>query len=149
MSIKREKILVVDFEEHSSGLIEFFLRREGFDVASVSDGVVAIVTVLLEWPNLVVLEAGVPGEEGLELLGWIRACSDVPVIFVVAEECSATMEEAFELGADDCVARPLMLRDLVAVVKLAFIRARLRGGRGPDISTGICCIDPDTGRVVN
>src|SRR6266542_4144947 len=86
---QRRLVLVVDDEPMLRNLLSRLLRMEGYDVIEAEDGRVALNLVDTERPDLVLLDVMMPARNGLDVLGDLRATSDVPVILV-----SALAEEA-------------------------------------------------------
>ncbi len=111
-------IVVVEDDPHIAELVELYLRREGFRVQSVGDGMAALAAVDRERPRLVVLDVGLPGDlDGLEVCGRIRRTSAVPVLMLTARDEEIDRVLGLELGADDYLTKPFSPRELVARVK--------------------------------
>lgn len=126
MGTTKEKILVADGEEHIVALLETYLGREGYRVASASDGDSTIAKFRQESPDLLVLDMGLPGKGGLEVLREIRRESEVPVIMFAAYESEDTQRErGFELGVEEFVTKPFRPRDLVSRVKTVLLRSKI------------------------
>lgn len=126
MENRREKILVVDDEEHIIELVELYLGKEGFHIESAADGAEAVEKFAQQKPDLVVLDVMLPGMDGLDVLRHIRRSSRVPVIMLTAKESEVDKVVGLELGADDYLTKPFSPRELVARVK-----AVLRRTKGP------------------
>jgi DNA-binding response OmpR family regulator len=124
MEARQEKILIVDDEEHIIELVELYLSKEGFKVASASDGDSAIEKFLEEKPDLLVLDIMLPGKDGLDVLRQIRKTSEVPVIMLTARESEVDKVVGLELGADDYLTKPFSPRELVARVKAVLRRSK-------------------------
>ena len=127
-----EKILIVDDEPHILELLEFNLKKDGFEVVRADTGEKAIALLLEEKPNLVLLDQMLPDIDGLGVLKKIRsmdACADMPVIMVTAKSEEIDKIIGLELGADDYVTKPFSVRELVARVK-----AHLRRAKKSDVS---------------
>ncbi|MCC7130364.1 MAG: response regulator, partial [Anaerolineae bacterium] len=77
-------ILIVDDEQLITESLSYSLKREGFDVVSVADGISAIQAVETHKPDLVVLDLMLPGINGLEVARRLRGASDVPIIMLTA-----------------------------------------------------------------
>lgn len=126
MGTTKEKILVADGEEHIVALLETYLGREGYRVASASDGDSTMAKFRQESPDLLVLDMGLPGKGGLEVLREIRRESEVPVIMFAAYESEDTQRErGFELGVEEFVTKPFRPRDLVSRVKTVLLRSKI------------------------
>jgi two-component system response regulator RegX3 len=106
------------------------LRREGFFVRAVANGQGALRLFAETAPDAVLLEARLPDMSGVDVCRVLRSISDVAIIMVsgVTEELDVVL--SFELGADDYVAKPVRLRELVARVEAVIRRRdRARGGQ--------------------
>ncbi len=120
-------ILVVDDEPKIVQLARDYLEHAGFQVASASDGRAALVTARTGHPDLVVLDLGLPGLDGLDVARALRRDSNVPIVMLTARDDEVDKILGLELGADDYVTKPFSPRELVARV-----RAVLRRAERPD-----------------
>lgn len=123
--MNRPLILIVDDESKIRRLVAQNLELEGFDVQTASDGNQAL-EVLLRSPDradLILLDLMMPEMDGMEMLKRLRKFSDVPVIILSAKDERPTIIEGFREGADDFVAKPFYIEEL-----LERIRAVLRRG---------------------
>ena len=116
-------ILVVDDEIKIVTLVRDYLERAGFGVRVAADGKAALALARAEKPDLVVLDLGLPGMDGLDVTRELRKVSNVPVIMLTARSEESDKLIGLELGADDYVTKPFSLRELHARV-----RAILRRG---------------------
>lgn len=108
------------------------LRRECFEVTHVGDGESALTAAVREPVDLIVLDLELRKLSGLDVLRKLRTVSTVPVIAFSARDTELDRVLALELGADDCMAKPLLLTELVSRVRALlrrceFEQARLRG----------------------
>jgi len=116
------RILIVDDEPEMVRGLEDNLRFEGYQTLAAGDGRRGLELALTEGPDLILLDVMMPGMSGWEVCRAIRAKGlDVPVIMLTARGEEADRVQGLELGADDYVAKPFGLREL-----LARIRAVLR-----------------------
>jgi two-component system, OmpR family, KDP operon response regulator KdpE len=99
------------------------LRAHGFQVAEVATGEDALVVAAEQAPDLVILDLGLPGIDGVETLHRLRGFSQVPVIVLTVRDCQADKVHALDAGADDYVTKPFDTAEL-----LARLRAVLRRG---------------------
>jgi two-component system alkaline phosphatase synthesis response regulator PhoP len=123
------KILVIDDEQSILDLLTTYLRREGFEVYTASDGPAGLKAARAVKPDLLVLDVMLPALDGLELLNRLRRESDVYVILLTARSEETDKIVGLSLGADDYLTKPFSPRELVARVKAAL--RRLRNGVGP------------------
>lgn len=116
------KILVVDDELKIARLVRDYLIEAGFDVATASDGPGAIAEARSLKPDLIVLDIGLPGLDGLDVTRAIRKYSDTPIVMLTARSDETDRIIGLELGADDYVVKPFSPRELVARVKAVLRR---------------------------
>ncbi len=120
-----ERILVVDDEEGIRELLFHYLSDFGFEVAAVADGGAMRRHLARHAVDLVLLDLGLPGEDGLVLARELRARNDVPGIIIVTGRGEPVDRIiGLELGADDYVPKPFDLRELVARVRSVLRRVR-------------------------
>ena len=116
-------ILVVDDEPIVRDVVVRYLRRDGFTTLEAGDGEGARRLIETGHPGLVVLDVMLPGVDGLELCGWIRERSTMPVILLTARGEEADRIVGLELGADDYVTKPFSPRELAARVRAVLRRS--------------------------
>jgi two-component system response regulator MtrA len=115
------RILVVDDDTALAEMIGIVLRTEGFEPHFCADGALAIDAFHAAKPDLVLLDLMLPGLDGIEVCGRIRAESGTPVIMLTAKSDTADVVKGLESGADDYMVKPFNPKELVAR-----IRTRLR-----------------------
>ena len=120
------RILVVDDEPKIVQLLRDYLELSGFAVSTARDGNEALMRAHSERPDLIVLDLGLPGLDGLEVTRRLRRDSGVPIIMLTARHEETDKVVGLELGADDYVTKPFSPRELAARV-----RAVLRRHAGP------------------
>ena len=116
-------VLVVDDEPIVRDVVVRYLQRAGYETLEANDGDHARALLEERTPDLVVLDVMLPGTDGLELCGWIRERSPLPVILLTARGEEADRIVGLDLGADDYVAKPFSPRELVARVRAVLRRA--------------------------
>jgi len=120
------RVLVVEDEEPLARLVAAYLERSGFDVRTTGDGAEAIA-VAREWsPDVIVLDLGLPGADGIEVCRAVRMFSDCYVVMLTARAEEVDKLVGLSVGADDYITKPFSPRELVARV-----RTMLRRPRGP------------------
>jgi DNA-binding response OmpR family regulator len=120
VEVMSKRILVVDDEDDVTELLEFNLRRAGYDVEVAHDGEQALSHALQRPPDLVVLDVMLPHIDGFgvcELLKRAQATSRVPVILLTAFATEASRVIGLEIGADDYLTKPFSPRELVLRVR--------------------------------
>jgi DNA-binding response OmpR family regulator len=93
--------LVVEDDEGNRLLLSRYLAKEGFEVEAVGDGPAALQALTVRQPDVVVLDLGLPGLDGLEVLRRIRRDSGVPVLVLTGRDDEGAKLVGFETGADD------------------------------------------------
>ena len=117
------RILVVDDEDNLRTMLVAALKFEGFDVAQVSNGREALRALKEARPDLIILDVMMPELDGFATLKRMREAGDrTPVIFLTAKDTSADAVAGLGLGADDYLAKPFALEELVARVEVVMRR---------------------------
>lgn len=117
------RILVVDDEPMVVEVLERYLLREGFAVATAENGNAALSKAQSWAPDLIVLDIMLPGRDGLEICKTLRKDGSVPIIMLTARGEETDRIVGLELGADDYVVKPFSPRELVARIKAVIRRA--------------------------
>jgi two-component system, OmpR family, alkaline phosphatase synthesis response regulator PhoP len=116
-------ILVVDDEPRIVQLVRDYLEHGGFTVLVASDGATALRTARTGRPDLVVLDLGLPGLDGLDVTRALRRDGEVPIIMLTARTEESDKLVGLELGADDYLTKPFSPKELVARVRAVLRRA--------------------------
>jgi len=116
-------VLIVDDEPQILGLVRDYLEHGGFTVLTAADGTAALRTARTRRPDLVVLDLGLPGLDGLDVARSLRRDGDVPIIILTARAEESDKLVGLELGADDYVTKPFSPKELVARVRAVLRRA--------------------------
>ena len=121
-----ELILVVDDEPRYLRLIRFNLEAAGYRVACAATGDEAFTALAKkDFPDLVILDIMLPGQDGFEVCSRIREVSMVPIIMLTARGGEGDKVKGLRLGADDYVVKPFSAQELLARVEAVLRRARL------------------------
>jgi DNA-binding response OmpR family regulator len=115
-------ILVVDDEPKIVALARDYLEHAGFAVLTAPDGPAAVEAARRNRPDLVVLDLGLPGLDGLDVTREIRRDSSLPIVMLTARDDEVDKLVGLELGADDYLTKPFSPRELVARVKAVLRR---------------------------
>ena len=118
-----QTILVVDDEPKIAQLARDYLEHAGFAVLTAGDGNTAVQVARTRHPDLVVLDLGLPGIDGLEVMRQVRASGPTPIVVLTARDTELDKLLGLELGADDYVTKPFSPRELVARVRAVLRRA--------------------------
>ena len=127
MADKAKRILVVDDESSITEFVGYALKKEGNDVDVADNGEVALAMAKSTPYDLFVLDIMLPGMDGYELCRRLRSFTSAPVLFLSARDTELDKVVGLELGADDYLAKPFGVRELIARV-----HALLRRGSGGD-----------------
>jgi DNA-binding response OmpR family regulator len=122
------RILIAEDERHIASFLDKGLTANGFSTSVASDGVTAAAIARDSDFDLVILDLGLPGRDGLDVLSELRRRGErLPVIVLTARDAVPDRVAGLELGADDYVTKPFSFEEL-----LARVRARLRDDRSEE-----------------
>jgi two-component system, OmpR family, KDP operon response regulator KdpE len=142
------RVLVVDDEPPIVRAVAANLRARGYDVLTAATGEAALTAVQTHQPDCIVLDLGLPGIDGLQVLRHLRSWTTTPVIILTAKDGEHDKATALELGADDYITKPFGMADLLARVRVALRHGQAQGSRGLRIiQAGAVQIDLETRRV--
>lgn len=135
------RILVVDDEPPIRRLLRTGLGSQGYEVLEAADGRAAEAAIAGD-PDLVLLDLGLPDVAGHDLLrGWRAAGRETPVIVLSSRTDEAGIVEALELGADDYVAKPFGMKELIARIRTALRHRLQQQGEQPVFRSGALTVD--------
>ncbi len=120
-----ERILVIEDEVLIADSVAYALRKEGYEVTAVHDGLEGLEKARAIAPDLVVLDLMLPSMDGFDVCRAIRAENGTPIIMLTARGEEIDRVVGLELGADDYIVKPFSMRELVARVKSVLRRARM------------------------
>jgi DNA-binding response OmpR family regulator len=116
------RVLVVDDEPRIVQLVRDYLERAELEVSVARSGPEALMRARQDRPDLIVLDLGLPGLDGLEVTRRLRRDSGVPIIMLTARDDETDKIVGLELGADDYVTKPFSPRELTARVRAVLRR---------------------------
>jgi two-component system KDP operon response regulator KdpE len=122
-----DRILVVDDEHQIGRTLELNLAARGYAVDLAATGELALEVARRRHPDLVVLDLGLPGIDGIDVVHGLRSWSSVPILVLSARDGEAAKVAALDAGADDYITKPFGMNEL-----LARVRAALRRSAPPD-----------------
>src|SRR5438093_11343172 len=128
-----ETILVVEDEMKIARLVRDYLQHAGFEVMVVGDGGAAVAAARGARPDLIVLDLGLPGRDGLDVTRDLRRSSNVPIVMLTARGDEADRIVGLELGADDYVVKPFSPKELVARVRAVLRRTDSAREGAPEV----------------
>ncbi len=123
-AVNEPVVIVVEDDAAIAGLLDMYLRKEGFRPLLASTGARALELVAQNDPVLAVLDVGLPDIDGFEVCRRLRERSDVPVLFLTARDDEVDRIAGFDVGADDYVVKPFSPKEVVARVQAILRRAR-------------------------
>lgn len=118
------KILIVEDDEAILSGLAFCLKKEGFDVVSVSLGKVALELSLKLDFDMLLLDINLPDMNGLKLYQKIKENKDIPTIFLTANDSELSVVEALDSGADDYITKPFKTRELISRIHSVLRRSK-------------------------
>lgn len=120
-----EKILVVDDEVSLQETLAYNLKKQGYEVQTTGDGTEALDLAREMEPDLIILDVMLPGLDGFEICRILRREMSTPVLMLTARDDEIDRVVGLEVGADDYMAKPFSMRELIARVKAMLRRVRL------------------------
>ncbi len=140
------RVLVVEDDEDIAQALQRSLRMEGYEVNSVADGGAALEHARSFAPDLVILDLGLPGIDGLDVARTLRADDDIPILILTARDALESRVEGLDAGADDYLVKPFERQELLARMRAALRRRPPRGSAPMRVSD--LSLNSDTHEVV-
>jgi two-component system KDP operon response regulator KdpE len=142
------RVLVVDDEPSIVRVVAANLRARGYEALTAASGETALAVIETRQPDCIVLDLGLPGIDGLEVLRRLRTWATTPVVILTAVEDQRDRTMALDLGADDYVTKPFAMAELLARVRGALGHGGSQGlDRPPSIQAGGVRIDLAAGSI--
>jgi two-component system KDP operon response regulator KdpE len=129
-----QRVLVVDDEAPIRRALATNLRARGYDVDLATNGPDALDLAARRHPELVILDLGLPGIDGIDVIRGLRGWSNVPILILSARGTEPDKVAALDAGADDYVAKPFGMNELLARVRAA-LRRSIPDAASPTITT--------------
>lgn len=143
-----KSILIVDDEVDIANSIQYVLKQEGYSILLAHDGLQAMQVIENQHPDLVILDVMMPGIDGYEVCRRVRATDKkTPILMLTARTSEVDTVVGLELGANDYIAKPVRLRELVARVKAQLREMPTEKPVNREIKAGELSIDLDS-RIV-
>ena len=117
------RVLVIDDEAQIRRTLAVNLQARGYDVDLAADGASALTVAAKTRPDVVILDLGLPDLDGIEVLHGLRGWSSVPIVVLSARENEQAKVAALDAGADDYVAKPFGIDELLARLRAALRRS--------------------------
>jgi len=140
------RVLVVEDDKEIAQVLQRSLRMEGYEVRLSDDGAQALDEIQAFVPDLIVLDLGLPGMDGLEVARRLRDDDDdTPILILTARDAVDSRVEGLDVGADDYIVKPFERQELLARMR-ALLRRRPPRGMAP-LRVADLVLNPDTHEV--
>ena len=135
------RILVVDDEPQIRRALSLNLGARGYEVYEATSGEAALSVVAGEHPDMVLLDLGLPGMDGIMVLESLRGWTKVPIIVLTVRDDERSKVQALEAGADDYVTKPFGMAELVARIRAVLRRNPAIATESPEVVTAAFRLD--------
>jgi DNA-binding response OmpR family regulator len=139
------RVLVVEDDDDIAQVLQRLLRTEGYEVRTSGDGKVALDEAKQFLPDLVILDLGLPGIDGMEVARELRGRDDTPILMLTARDAVESRVEGLDSGADDYLVKPFERQELLARLRALLRRRPPRGSAS--LTVGDLTLNPDTHEV--
>jgi len=144
--VRPPRVLIVEDDEEITRVLTRSLRLEGYDVGAAGDGNAALEQARSFSPDLVILDLGLPGLDGIDVARRLREASDdVPILILTARDALESRVQGLDTGADDYLVKPFERQELLARMRALLRRRPPRGSAS--LRVGDLLLNPDTHEV--
>jgi two-component system KDP operon response regulator KdpE len=116
---KNFKILIIEDDKYISSFTALSLGKEGYEVFVAESGAKGLFLFSLNHPDMLLLDLGLPDQDGLKILKELRGISQIPILVVSARGQEQEKIEALDAGADDYITKPFFMGELMARIRVA------------------------------
>ncbi|MCU1471369.1 MAG: Two-component system, OmpR family, operon response regulator KdpE [Glaciihabitans sp.] len=134
------KILIADDDPQILRALRITLSARGYDVVTAPDGKAALAAAIDQHPDLIVLDLGMPGLTGIEVIEALRGWTEIPILVVSGRSESFDKVDALDAGADDYVTKPFAADELLARIR-ALSRRTPAATDAPIVTFGDVTVD--------
>lgn len=140
------RILVVDDDAVLRRTLQYRLEREGYAVTTAETGEEALVFARRDPFDLILLDIGLPGQDGLTIARKLQHESNIPIVFLTARNQETDIVVGLELGAEDYICKPFRTRELLARMRVVLRRAEHPAvtSRDAPLTVGELTLDPQS-----
>jgi two-component system KDP operon response regulator KdpE len=135
------RILIADDDPQLVRALRVTLGARGYDVVTAPDGTTAVNAVIEQHPDLLLLDLGMPGLSGVEVIEAVRGWSTMPILVVSGRTDASDKVDALDAGADDYVTKPFVIDELLARVRALGRRVGPATATDPVITFGGVAVD--------
>ena len=125
------RILIIEDEKKIARFLELELKHEGYEVLTAFDGRSGLENAIESDPDLLILDLMLPELSGIEVCRRLRHTSDVPIIMLTAKDDVSDKVMGLDMGADDYVTKPFAIEELLARIRVAMKKRRIRDELSP------------------
>jgi DNA-binding response OmpR family regulator len=140
------RVLVIEDDAEITDVLRRSLRHEGYEVRTAGDGIAALDAAAEFYPDLVVLDLGLPRLDGIDVCRQLRAEGDVPILILTARTETDDRVTGLDSGADDYLVKPFERQEFLARIRALLRRRPPRGSAS--LSVGDLQLNPDTREVL-
>jgi two-component system KDP operon response regulator KdpE len=137
----KSAVLVIDDEGHIRQFLRTAFEFEGFTVREAADADAGLRSATLQPPDLVILDLGLPDQDGASVVERLRSWSSIPIIVLTVRSREREKVRLLELGADDYVVKPFAIAELIARARAALRPRAAQSLRAPVVAVGALEID--------
>ena len=134
------KVLIIDDEPQIRRLLRMTLEANNYKVFEDENGKDGLLSIAMNHPDVVLLDLGLPDQDGLTLIKQLREWSTIPVIIITVQDDENVKITALDSGADDYITKPFNTGELLARIRVA-IRHSLKMDESPVFISGHLCVD--------
>jgi two-component system response regulator MprA len=139
------RVLVVEDDDDIAQVLQRLLRTEGYEVRTSGDGQGALDEAKQFLPDLVILDLGLPGLDGIDVARELRDRDDTPILMLTARDAVESRVAGLDSGADDYLVKPFERQELLARLRALLRRRPPRGSAS--LTVGDLTLNPDTHEV--
>jgi two-component system response regulator MprA len=144
-SIPGGRVLIVEDDEEIADVLRRSLRNEGYEARAAADGPAGLEVAAEFNPDLIILDLGLPGMDGIEVCRRFREQGDVPILMLTARSEVEDRVAGLDSGADDYLVKPFERQELLARIRALLRRRPPRGSAS--LTVGDLSLNPDTREV--